>query len=97
VCNKCHELEVGDYVGMRLMTVGLILICRREELNVTLYFYSDLYIFAVFTENVTFTSTVTFAMFVNSTVKFSHHCGKSFGVLRSLVSIVCGKSTNERQ
>jgi len=40
-------LEDGDYEGMSLMTVGLIIVCRREEFNITFYFDSDLYIFAV--------------------------------------------------
>jgi hypothetical protein len=47
VWNKCHELEADDYEGMRLMTVGLILVCRREVFDATFYFDSYLYTFAV--------------------------------------------------
>jgi len=69
-----------------------------EKNLISLFILIQICTFSLFCiEDVTFTSAVTFAMFVNSTVKFTLHRGKSLGVLRSLASILRGKSTNECQ
>lgn len=61
MCNKSHELELREIEGMRLMTVGLILVCRREVFN-AFFILIQICTFSQFcTEDVTATLAVTFA------------------------------------